>query len=171
MQFNENILAGLSDQRGTNSTLVKLLDKHVRAKKNITALVVDRSASEKGCYCAQNGPSNHAAHWGIVKLSLFDKINDIQLKITFLLRHELLLSHSSFAYDPCVVPPLPLPRPQHRGAFYQLLNPLCAAASKLADVSSASTSAVSRTVPLSASASSPANSAKWSSFMQHRHRF
>lgn len=62
MQFNENILAGLSDQRGTNSTLVKLLDKHVRAKKNITALVVDRSASEKGCYCAQNGPSNHAAH-------------------------------------------------------------------------------------------------------------
>lgn len=76
-------------------------------KKTISALVVDRFASEKGCYCAQNGPSNHADECGIVKLSLFNKINDIELIITFLLRHELLPSRSFCACDPYVVPQLP----------------------------------------------------------------
>ena len=108
MQFHENIFVASLIKGGQIRHLVKLLDKHVRAKKTITALATDRSASEKGCYSSQNDLTNHAAQFGIVKLILFHKINDIQLKITFLPRHELLPSHSSFACDPYVVPPLPL---------------------------------------------------------------
>ena len=60
MQFNGKNLAGLPAEKGDKFDTSKLLDKLFAPKKTISALVVDRFASEKGCYCAQNGPSNHA---------------------------------------------------------------------------------------------------------------
>ena len=69
IQFNEKILVSLLQPRGTNSTLGKLLVNKFPPKKTISTLVVDRFASEKGCYCALYGLGKSADECGMVELS------------------------------------------------------------------------------------------------------